>query len=267
MPESHEWQSLGECGKFANSAASAVYPAPVDPTSARGPDCECLTLRTLDLFAGIGGFSLGLERAGMRTVAFCENHPRRREHLARRWPEVPCHDDIRTLHPARGSADVVCGGFPCQPHSTASRGRRVATDLWGEMLRVVGECAPRYVIAENVLGLGLAGVDRVCGDLEASGYTVWPYRVDTAPPGRQRARDRFIFVAHANGERKPRRPLDAQMARLCGLSVSGLSDVPAPVGVDDGLPGRMDRLGGLGNALVPQIAEVVGRAIILSEAS
>ena len=106
------------------------------------------TMNVLDLFSGIGGFSLGLERAGMRTVAFCEIDPWCRAVLRKHWPDIPCHHDIRKM-PVVG-ADLACGGFPCQPFSTASRGRRVAEDLWPEMLRVIGLCKPSYVIAENV---------------------------------------------------------------------------------------------------------------------
>lgn len=224
-------------------------------------------MRVLDLFAGIGGFSLGLERAGFHTAAFCEADPHAAAILRKHWPETPIYEDIRALTGDRLradgiSVDVVTGGFPCQPFSTASRGRRVAVDLWGEMRRLIGELRPRFVIAENVPGLGLDGVDRVCGDLEARDYTVWPYRLDTAPVGRHRGRDRYLFVAHANSEGQPRCAVDAQMARLCGLPVGGLEDVPAPVGVDDGLPGRMDRLKRLGNALCPEAPEVIGRAIL-----
>jgi DNA (cytosine-5)-methyltransferase 1 len=226
-------------------------------------------VKVLDLYAGIGGFALGLERAGFETVAFCEAHPHARALLRKNWPETPIYEDVRSLTADRLRADgiavdVITGGFPCQPFSTASRGRRVAVDLWGEMRRLVGELRPRFVLAENVPGLGLDGVDRVCGDLEAAGYTVWPYRLDTAPPGRQRGRERFIFVAHANRDREPRRTVDAEVARLCGLSVGGLEDVPAPVGVDDGLPGRMDRLNRLGNALPPQVPQVIGRVLAAS---
>lgn len=223
-------------------------------------------LRVLSLFAGIGGFDLGLERAGCETVAFCEADPHAQAILRKHWPEVPIYEDVRSLTADRLRADgiavdLVCGGFPCQPFSTASRGRAVAVDLWGEMLRVIGELEPRFALAENVPGLGLGGVDRVCGDLEARGYTVWPYRVDTAPAGRRHGRSRYIFVAYANGDREPRCALDAQMAQACGLSVRSLEDVPAPMGMDDGLPHRMDRLARLGNALCPQVPEVIGRVL------
>ncbi|WP_182086609.1 DNA cytosine methyltransferase, partial [Aureimonas sp. ME7] len=111
-------------------------------------------LRTLDLFSGIGGFALGLERTGgFKTAAFCEVADFPRRVLEKHWPEVPRYADIRDLTATRLvrdgiTVDVVCGGFPCQPFSTASRGRRVAFDFWPEMYRVVGELRPEYVIAE-----------------------------------------------------------------------------------------------------------------------
>lgn len=222
-----------------------------------------MTLRVLDLFSGIGGFSLGLERAGMRTVAFCESDPRCQAVLHRRWPAVPIHASIGRL--GRVKCDLIAGGFPCQFTSSAARGRNNAADLWPEMLRVVRRNRPAWVIAENVPGLGMEGVDRVCADLEDAAYTVWPLDLDTAPRGRQRGRRRFIFVAHANGKGKSRLAFDAEVAGLQALPGRSTQDDPAPVGVDDGLPGRMDRLHMLGNAITPWIAELVGRSIVESE--
>lgn len=83
-------------------------------------------MNVLDLFSGIGGFSLGLERAGMRTVAFCEIEPWCRAVLAKHWPDVPCHDDITTRKFIEGEADVICGGFPCQDISLAGKGAGLA---------------------------------------------------------------------------------------------------------------------------------------------
>lgn len=144
-------------------------------------------LRVLDLFSGIGGFSLGLERCGMRTVAFCETEPYCRRVLAKHWPEVPCYDDIRTLTAERlardGIAvDVLCGGFPCQDLSVAGKGAGLAgarSGLWSEYRRLIRELEPSYVIIENVSAL-LSGADRevlptdrcLCG---------WPYRWRRVP--------------------------------------------------------------------------------------
>ena len=136
-------------------------------------------LRLLDLFSGIGGFSLGLERSGgFKTVAFCEIEPFCRRVLAKYWPDVPCYDDIRTLTAERLAADgvgvdAVCGGFPCQDISVAGKGAGIAGErsgLWREYARIIGELRPRFVIVENVAALLGRGLGDVLGDLAALGY-------------------------------------------------------------------------------------------------
>jgi DNA (cytosine-5)-methyltransferase 1 len=138
-------------------------------------------MRVLDLFSGTGGFSLGLERAGMETVAFCEIEPFCREILKKHW-EVPIYDDIRTLTAATLErdgivADVICGGFPCTDLSLA--GKRAGLEgersgLWGEYRRIISEVRPRWAIVENVTGLLSLGFGTVLGDLAALGYdAVW----------------------------------------------------------------------------------------------
>lgn len=158
-------------------------------------------MNVLDLFSGIGGFSLGLERAGMRTVAFCEIDPYCRKVLAKHWPEIPCHDDIRTLDPAQyaGAIDLVCGGYPCQPFSQAGKrkGHEDERHIWPEMLRVIQGIRPRYVIAENVAGhIGL-GFDEVAASLEAEGFTVWPFVIPACAVDAPHRRDRIWIVANA----------------------------------------------------------------------
>lgn len=135
-------------------------------------------MRVLDLFSGIGGFSLGLERAGMHTVAFCEIEPFCRAVLAQHWPGVPIYDDVRTLTADTlrrdGIAvDVIAGGFPCQDISVA--GDRAGLEgarsgLWSEYRRLIGEIRPRFVVVENVTGLLSLGLSTVLGDLAALGY-------------------------------------------------------------------------------------------------
>ena len=124
-------------------------------------------LRVLSLFAGIGGFDLGLERTGgFETVAFCEINPFGRRVLAKHWPEVPCYDDVRTLTAERLradgiSVDVIVGGFPCQNVSIAAavHGGDSGLDgeqsgLWSEYERLIDELRPAEVIIENVDRLG-----------------------------------------------------------------------------------------------------------------
>ena len=116
-------------------------------------------MRLLDLFSGIGAFSLGLERAGFTTVAFCEIEPFCRRVLAKHWPDVPIYDDVRHLDAARLRDDgidrieAICGGFPCQDISVAGRGAGLdgeRSGLWREYRRLVGELRPLHVIVENV---------------------------------------------------------------------------------------------------------------------
>lgn len=163
-------------------------------------------MRVLDIFSGIGGFSLGLEAAGMRTVAFCEVDPFCRAVLAQHWPGVPIYDDVRTLTTTAlrrdGIAvDLVCGGFPCQDVSFA--GKRAGLEgarsgLWGEYRRLVGEVRPRFVIVENVPGLLSLGMGTVLGDLSALGYdAVWDC-IPASAVGAPHRRDRVWIVAYAD---------------------------------------------------------------------
>ena len=116
--------------------------------------------KVLDLFSGIGGFSLGLEWAGMETIAMCEKDAFCRQILAKHWPDIPIHEDIRSLDGSQyKSVDVICGGFPCQPYSQAGRqlGNKDDRDLWSEMFRIIQESCPTWVIGENVSGfIGMA---------------------------------------------------------------------------------------------------------------
>lgn len=167
-------------------------------------------MNVLDLFSGVGGFSLGLERAGYRTVAFCESEPFCREWLAQQWPGVPCFDDVRTLRAdAVGSVQLICGGFPCQDISTAGKGAGIdgeRSGLWAEMYRLVRELRPDWVLAENVPALRTRGADRVLGDLEAAGYSCWPLVVGADDIGAPHRRKRVWIVAHRNGDRVRKQP-------------------------------------------------------------
>jgi len=166
-------------------------------------------VRVLDLFAGIGGFSLGLERAGMRTVAFCEIDAYCREILARHWPGIPCYADVRRLTAARlaadgvGAVDVVCGGFPCQDVSNAGTREGLAGErsgLWREFARLLGELRPRYAIVENVSALLGRGFDCVLGDLAALGFDAEWHCIPASYVGAPHRRDRVWVVAYANSE-------------------------------------------------------------------
>lgn len=164
----------------------------------------------LDLFSGIGGFSLGLERAGFQTAAFCEIDPYCRRVLAKHWPGVPIHEDIRQLDGNRyaGTVDLVCGGYPCQPFSAAGkqRGEKDPRHLWPQMRRIIREARPAWVVAENVRGHLRLGFDAVASQLEDDGFTLWPFIIPACAVGAPHRRDRLWILAHhpGNGRREGR---------------------------------------------------------------
>jgi DNA (cytosine-5)-methyltransferase 1 len=158
-------------------------------------------LKVLDLFSGIGGFSLGLERTGgFETVAFCEIEEFPRQVLAKHWPDVPCHKDVRELtSDAVGPIDVICGGYPCQPFSTAGKRQGADDDrhLWPEVHRLMASIRPTWGIFENVAGHVSMGLDQVLSDLEGEGYTAWPLIIPACALDAPHRRDRVWVVAHS----------------------------------------------------------------------
>lgn len=297
-------------------------------------------LRVLDLFSGIGGFSLGLERTGgFETVAFCEIDLFCRRVLAKHWPKVKQYEDVRTLNADAlqrdGIAvDVICGGFPCQDISSAGKRAGLAGErsgLWAEYSRLIGELRPAFAIVENVSDLRARGLGDVLGDLAALGYdAVWE-SIPASAVGAPHRRDRLWVIAYTNGRRlQERAQFDGktQQDPANGHSrrrhVDGLGDemadanrspwgsarnaepetciitfperAPKPRGrggdvadadreptkwtsiawpqrdpwgfepdvgrVAPRLPGDVDRLRALGNAVVPQIPELIGRALL-----
>jgi len=164
-------------------------------------------MKVLDLFSGIGGFSLGLESVGMETVAFCEQDAFCQKILAQHWPTLPIHSDITELngYEYRGSVELVCGGFPCQPFSVAGKQLGAEDDraLWPEMLRVIREVAPRWVIGENVSGIIPMELDKVLFDLEGEGYTCWTFVLPACAVDAHHRRDRVWVVAHTDSKSQP----------------------------------------------------------------
>lgn len=262
-------------------------------------------LRVLDLFSGIGGFSLGLERTGgFETVAFCEIEEFPRRVLAKHWPNVPCYRDVRELDAdtlARDgiAVDVITGGFPCQDISIAGRREGIAegtrSGLWSEIARLVGELRPSFLIVENVSNLlngpsaqpgGWFG--RVLGDLAELGYDAEWRSVRASDLGAPHHRERIWVIAYPGeigrdgagsdpiwqheirpGQEWSTSPLSSWRDVEHWLN-SPLQDylwetTDRESGrVDDGVSRGLDRpdIGALGNAVVPQIPELIGRAIL-----
>jgi DNA (cytosine-5)-methyltransferase 1 len=245
-------------------------------------------VKVLDLFSGIGGFSLGLERAGMETIAFCEFDEHAQKVLRKHWPDVPIHSDVRTLngYDFRGTVDVVCGGFPCQDLSTAGKqvgfgGER--SSLYREMLRVIGECMPRYAIFENVTGLISGDKGRWFAkflyDLAEIGFDAEWHCITASDLGAHHHRDRVWIIAYPCGSRSKvgmaRQNVRQEGDTRISINLSneirrarrepgmeGWSIEPNVGRVANGVPNRAHRLKQLGNAVVPQIPEAIGRAIM-----
>lgn len=161
-------------------------------------------LRVLSLFAGIGGFDLGLERAGgFRTVRFCERDAYCQAMLAKHWPGVPCSPDATTAEFQEGEADVIVGGFPCQDLSNAGAGAGLAgarSGLYRELVRAIRVVRPLYAIVENVAALLGRGLGTVLGDLAESGYDAAWDCLPASAVGAPHQRDRIWIVAHPRGK-------------------------------------------------------------------
>jgi DNA (cytosine-5)-methyltransferase 1 len=178
-----------------------------------------MKLKILDLFSGIGGFSLGLERTGnFKTVAFCEIDKYCKLLLQKHWKGVKIYDDVKEITKERleadgiESPDIITGGFPCQSFSVA--GRRKGTDdsryLWPEMFRIIKIFKSKFVIGENVRGIvniqnGMV-FEAVCSDLESEGYEVQPFLIPAAGVGAPHRRERIFFIASLENARRTLRP-------------------------------------------------------------
>ena len=160
-------------------------------------------LKVLDLFSGIGGFSLGLERTGgFETVAFCEYDEKPRKVLRKHWPEIPIYEDVRTLK-HDGSIDIICGGYPCQPFSLAGKreGKEDDRHLWPAMFDLIKKHRPAWVIGENVAGHITMGLDEVLTDLESEGYRTRTFVIPAVAVDAKHRRDRLWIVANTVSRR------------------------------------------------------------------
>jgi DNA (cytosine-5)-methyltransferase 1 len=168
-------------------------------------------MRFLDLFSGIGGFALGLEKAGMTVAAFCEIESFCQAVLRKHWPDVPIFGDIRKLTKEKlieagvigngRTVDLICGGLPCQPFSCAGKRRGTADSryLWPEMFRIIKAVRPRWVLGENVAGIVNLALDTVLSDLESEGYETATFIIPACAVNAPHRRDRVWIVAHSAG--------------------------------------------------------------------
>lgn len=167
-------------------------------------------LKHLDLFSGIGGFSLGLERTGgFETVGFCEIDTFCQQILKKHWPHVPIYNDVGNFE-HHGAVDIITGGYPCQPFSHAGHRKGGDDDrhLWPEMLNCVQKYRPTWVIGENVIGHVTLGLDCVLSNLADAGYTTETFIIPACAVGAPHRRDRIWIIAHTNRNCQPNGPLD-----------------------------------------------------------
>jgi DNA (cytosine-5)-methyltransferase 1 len=167
-------------------------------------------VKHLDLFSGIGGFALAARNVGWQTVAFCESEPFCQAVLRKHWPDVPIHDDVRTLDGrAVGPVDIITGGYPCQPFSLA--GKRGGSDddrhLWPEFARLIRELRPRWVLGENVAGHITLGLDDVLADLEGLGYAWEAFVIPAVAVDARHRRERLWIAAYAVSDELRQQPI------------------------------------------------------------
>lgn len=284
-------------------------------------------LRVISLFAGIGGFDLGLERTGgFKTVRLVERKPHARAVLAKNFPGVRCDDDVTTCEYEEGEADVIAAGFPCQDISFAGEGAGLSgsrSGLYREVIRAVRVVRPLYAVLENVAALLSRGLGTVLGDLASIGYDAEWHCIPASAVGAPHRRDRVWIVANPGGEQHEGgcAPLSGSLATQLSGSMAdtpgygwagswpsdegrnsysssgdGIRAQSAGNGagagteylahatrelrngrwwatepnvgrVAHGVPQRVDRLEELGNAVVPQIPEIIGNAILQARAA
>jgi DNA (cytosine-5)-methyltransferase 1 len=240
-------------------------------------------LRVLDLFSGIGAFSLGLERTGgFKAVAFCEIDPFCRKVLRKHWSDVPIYEDVRELTEGQLSrdgiaVDVICGGFPCQDISRAGNGGGLASErsgLWSEFRRLIGELRPEFALVENVAALLDRDMGTILGDLAGLGFDAEWSTVSACSVGAPHVRQRVFIVAYPNGlngqeglrdtDARPYRPLQT----INGFAGAGarqrarLAHPSSFYGGADGLAHRMDRNRAIGNSIDCRVSELLGHLVL-----
>jgi DNA (cytosine-5)-methyltransferase 1 len=296
-----EFRSAACCG-FAGEVKKTL--AIMQKTDSAANSTKQLTFGSL--FAGIGGFDLGFERAGMVCKWQVEIDDYATKILEKHWPHVHRERDVRTVgrHNLE-QVDIVCGGFPCQDISYAGHGAGLdgaRSGLFFEAIRLVCELRPRFLVLENVAALLTRGMDRVLGTLAEIGYDAEWHCIPAAAVGAPHLRNRIFIVAYTNDGQRKRPELAVRSGRDAvrtgGETLANTShelrqkgkgvqsrhrdkairtderngfrrpnddwwEAEPDVGrVANGIPARVDRLRGLGNAVVPQVAEVVARRVL-----
>lgn len=227
-------------------------------------------MRYGSLFSGIGGMDLGLDRAGMTCAWQVEIDPYARRVLEKHWPNVRKHDDVRTFPPRDGEwgVDLIAGGFPCQDISISGRGAGISgirSGLWDEFKRILCLLRPKYALIENSPAIAFRGLDRVLCDLASLGFNAEWSTLSACSMGAPHTRERMFILGYTDGIRLhgwPASESESQSSHRCKNRVWIGSHEPEFCRATPRLPRRMDRVRTLGNAVVPQVSEWIGRRIL-----
>lgn len=224
-------------------------------------------MKMLSLFSGIGGIDLAAQWAGMETVAFCEINKFCQQILHKHWQDVPIFTDVRNINKERlinekiPQIDIIAGGFPCQPYSIVGkrRGQQDVRNLFPEMVRIISEVRPRWVVGENVVGFKSLGLDSLLTELEGAKYKAEAFAIPALAVAAPHERYRIFVVANAlELGRDHDIPEPPGWVKIDTRTWNGrLLDQPGLLRVVDGLPSRLDyttkaRLEAIGNAVCPQ---------------
>jgi len=238
-------------------------------------------MKHLDLFSGIGGFALAARWAGIETVAFCEIEDFPKRVLQKNFPGIKIHGDIKELDGAEYEGiDLITGGYPCQPFSEAGKRKGTEDDrhLWPEMFRIIKQARPTWMLAENVTGHISMGIDSVLHDLEGEGYTTRTIILPACAVDSPHRRNRVWILANTKSKRfnsgddcqnkwKANRTQHAptnKSGSVSWMETGRWPHEPAIHRVAHGVSNRVDRIKGLGNAIVPQVAYEIMRCIQLA---
>ena len=244
-------------------------------------------IRIGSCFSGIGGFELGLERAisGAKTVWQIEQNKFCQKVLAKHWPNAVIYDDIKTINTGElEKVDILCGGFPCQDLSYAGNRKGLydgkKSSLWFDMLKIISDLQPRVVCLENVSGIFTLGIGTVLGGLAKIGYNSEWQVIRASDFGAPHQRKRWFAVAYpigTNSQFKPVQSVSMEQNKRPkrqsheihelherGGYFTGFPSVSPVCRRDDGIPYRVDRIRALGNAIVPQCSEYIGKLILKS---
>ena len=243
-----------------------------------------MKIKHLDLFSGIGGFAYSIDQVWDAEHIFCEIDPFCQQILKKHWPHAKIYGDIKKLKKLEiGTIDLLTGGFPCQPFSQAGKRRSQKDDrfLWPEMLSIIKETKPTWIVGENVTGIIELALEQVCLDLESEGYEVRSFVIPACAINAIHNRSRVWIVAYHEGKRwnegqiqiapfnKSSPEIRKRWSALQFFRTGDNSfefekkDESFICGMDDGLPNRVDRFKALGNAIVPQVVIEIFKSICL----